>query len=175
MIVCFWVSPAVIEWIKIKSQAVPDPVQWFGVLSGRLGRRILHHEGAHRQPQEFRAQVWFRKLHCEKVQFSSTWRFVFLDFSIILLIYLFILLILLQDATLLWDVNKYVCSDADLSNLMVMRQGAKLPVHCESSSQLRFHPIKERQIVKVRVPASSLLRSCVSSYVTGFQCWCFFF
>lgn len=38
----------------------------------------------------------------------------------------------------------------DLSNLMVMRQGAKLPVHCESSSQLRFHPIKERQIVKGR-------------------------
>lgn len=90
--------------------------------------------------------------------------------------YLFIfLLILLQDATLLWDVNKCVCSDAELSNLMVMRQGAKMPAHCESSSQLRFHPIKERQIVKVRMPASSLPRSCVSSYVTGFQCWCFFF
>lgn len=51
---------------------------------------------------------------------------------------------------------------------MVVRQGAKMPTHGESSSQLRFHPIKERQIVKVRIPPSSLPSSLVSSDVTVF-------
>lgn len=84
------------ERINGESQAVSDPVQRLHVQPGRLGRRILHHKGAHGQPQEFRAQVRFRKLRGEKMLFSSTRRLVSEDFSISLG------LVLLQDATLLW-------------------------------------------------------------------------
>lgn len=72
----YCVCMCIIEWIAAKPQAVSDSVQGVGVLSGRLGQRILQLEGAHRQPQDVCTQVWFGKLYSQKVLFAKAVRFV---------------------------------------------------------------------------------------------------
>lgn len=72
-----------IEWTEAKPQAVSDSAQAFDVLSGGLGQRILQCEGAHRQPQDLCTQVWFGQLHCQKMLFAKTRRFVFIALDLL--------------------------------------------------------------------------------------------
>lgn len=64
------------EWLGAEPQTVSDHTQRFEVLSGWLRSRLLQCEGAHGQPQELRAHVWFRKLYSQEMLFATTWRFV---------------------------------------------------------------------------------------------------
>lgn len=60
------------------------------------------------------------------------------------------------------SLHRFVCAclcDAELSNLLVMRKGANHDVHTDSLSlnmtQLRFHQIKDKEIIQVMRPTSS--------------------
>lgn len=61
---------------RTATQAVSDPVQGVHVRPGRLGPGVLLPEGAHRQPEDLRAQVRYRQLHPQKVLPPKTSRLV---------------------------------------------------------------------------------------------------
>lgn len=146
-----------IEWSNTKPQAVSYSVQGFDVLSGELGPRILQCEGAHGQPQDLCTQVWFGKPYCQKMLFAKTSRFVFIrifDSRSVLLFYA-----VKFKTTLCYGIlslRSCACvrlCHTELSNLLVMRRGVDRRVHSDSLSlnmtQLRFHQIKDREIVQV--------------------------
>lgn len=127
------------EWLSTEPQTVSDSAQRFKVLSGWLEPSILQCEGAHRQSQEFCAQVWFRKLYCQEMLFATTWRFVVGGLvdniqNILYEHYIFF--------------TMWFC-DIELSNLLVMRAPIQPP---SKKTQVQVPYIKDREIVKVRNP-----------------------
>lgn len=154
------------ERINTKPQAIPDSAQGFDVSFRGLGPRILQREGAHRQPQDFCTEVWIRQLYCQKVLFAETSRCVIGHLNSRRCATLcqhpleyWLCLTPPFDSSLLVEslqrfVHVYVCG-IELSNLLVMRQGIDHRVNDSLSlnmTQLRFHQIKDKEIIQVRRP-----------------------
>lgn len=107
-----------------------------------MGPGILQRQGADGEPQDLCAQVWTRQLHHQKMLPSKTRRFVGAGH-----------LLCLQHVRCFSPTELSLFLEQ--SNLLVVRKGDDQPVNdffSPNVTQLRFHQIKDKDIVQVMTP-----------------------